>query len=180
MKRIGLTLLLLMLFCGYSFADATAGKEKQPDRWQMLSDVERRKGELFAEYQSEKQRLQHEYDDALQLLEKDQPEDIMRQKIRLQKSYKSQKSRLLNDFRKYNLALEKREAALKGRRYVPHRELDTMYRLRRGSAKESILGTSAQAKPKRKNYLKSNSSGTSSYTSRTKLGISNMKYRNRR
>lgn len=145
----------------------------------MLSDVETRKQELFAEYQEEKQRLKDDYEQAVALLAEEQPEDYMRQKIQLEKEYKAEKQSLLADFRRINIALKKREAALKGRRYVPHREMSTLYRLRRGADKESIIGTRPQEKPVRRNVISGSRDNDTSYTDRTKLGIATMKYGNR-
>ncbi len=177
MKQLTVIFSLWLGFGVTAWAQSEPPKEETPTRWQMLSDVEQRKKELFAEYQEEKERLETEYIEAVQKLEKDRPEDYMRQKIRLEKKYKYQKGRLLDDFRRYNLALEKREAALKGRRYVPHRELGTLYRLRRGEDKEPVIGTQPQSPPLRRNFLTATEDQGKSYTRRTKRRIGNLNKR---
>ncbi|MCA9393766.1 MAG: hypothetical protein KC900_06145 [Candidatus Omnitrophica bacterium] len=180
MNRVLLFLSLAMFSAPGVFADTEpVESEPQPTRWQMIHEVEQRKDELFAEYQGEKERLKEEYHAAVELLEREQPEDFMRQKVRLEKQYKEDKSQLLDDFRRYNVALKRRESALKGRQYVPYRELGTLYRLRRGSEKESIIGTRPDDSVKRRNYIPAAPDTQRSYTDKTKMGIGSIRYRGR-
>lgn len=160
-----------MCLFGVPVQAAQESAEEAPTRWQMIQEVEHKKQQLFIEYQEEKQRLREEYQATLQKLTTDQPEDYNRQKIKLEKSYKSKTTKLLNQFRQYNLALKKRESALKGRRYVPHRELSTLYRIKKGAKLDPVIGTRPPTAVNNKGYVTDTRPASTSYTDRTKTGI---------
>lgn len=173
MKNFTLIVIFLLLFSGTAAAVQDSGEE-DPSRWQLLQDVEYRKEKLFDEYQQEKQRLYAEYQAALSDVTDHPPKNVMRQKVKLEKIYKQRKASLLAKFRRENFALEKRESALKGRRHVPHRELSTQYRLKKGADLEPVIGTRPITPQPPRNYVSGIQKSTTSYTDRTKSGIDNL------
>ncbi|MBZ0165644.1 MAG: hypothetical protein K8I00_02475 [Candidatus Omnitrophica bacterium] len=173
MKNFTLIVIFLLLFSLPAAAVQESGEE-DPSRWQLLQDVEYRKEQLFHQYQEAKQRLYQEHQTALNDLAKDPSKNVMRQKVRLEKRYKQRTAKLLKKFRHENLALKKRESALKGRRYVPHRELSTQYRLKKGADLESVIGTRPNNPKSSRNYVTGSQQSTTTYTDRTKGGIDTM------